>query len=196
MGAPAKGRALRTIQSIVIMLITEWVPRCYLLPRCFHKCRPTERASSFSAQALTGFFSSFKSDKTLATRWQCCVLFTRKKKKKSQGTFSQIIYTARSDLVLLFGLLKLCLTLLWLPWPAACQAPLSMWFPQASILEWVAISFSRGSSLSRDGTRVSWTGRAIRDAQIWSYIKLTRHPRHRPISLSTKNLKQVFFLAT
>ena len=36
----------------------------------------------------------------------------KKKKKKSQWTFSQIIYTARSDLVLLFGLLKLCLTLL------------------------------------------------------------------------------------
>ena len=28
----------------------------------------------------------------------------------------------------------------------ACQAPLSMGFPQAKILEWVAISFFRGSS--------------------------------------------------
>ena len=32
------------------------------------------------------------------------------------------------------------------PWTAACQAPLSMGFFQARILEWVAISFSRGSS--------------------------------------------------
>ena len=32
---------------------------------------------------------------------------------------------------------------------------------QARILEWVAISFSRGSSLLRDQTRVSWIGRRI-----------------------------------
>ena len=127
------------------------------------------------------------------------MLFTRK--KKSQGTFTQIIYIARSDLVLLFGLLKLRLTLWWPPSTAACQAPLSMGFPQASILEWVAISFSRRSSLSTDGTCVSWTGRRILyhwatgEAQIWYYVKLNRHPRHIPISLSTKNLKQKFFFS-
>ena len=33
-----------------------------------------------------------------------------------------------------------------IPWTVACQAPLSMGFPQAKILEWVAISFSRGLS--------------------------------------------------
>ena len=32
------------------------------------------------------------------------------------------------------------------PWTPACQAPLSMGYFQARILEWVAISFSRGSS--------------------------------------------------
>ena len=32
------------------------------------------------------------------------------------------------------------------PWTVLCQAPLSMGFFQASILEWFAISFSRGSS--------------------------------------------------
>ena len=37
----------------------------------------------------------------------------------------------------------------------AQQAPPSMGFFQARILEWVAISFSRGSSLSRDRTPVS-----------------------------------------
>ena len=31
-------------------------------------------------------------------------------------------------------------------WTAACQAPLSMEFFQARVLEWVAISFSKGSS--------------------------------------------------
>ena len=40
-------------------------------------------------------------------------------------------------------------------WTAACQAPLSMWIPQARILEWVAILFSRGSSPPRDQTQVS-----------------------------------------
>ena len=36
---------------------------------------------------------------------------------------------------------KSSLTLL-TPWTVACQAPLSMGFSQARILEWVAISFS------------------------------------------------------
>ena len=41
------------------------------------------------------------------------------------------------------------------PWTAARQAPLSVGFFQARILEWVDISFSRGSSQPRDRTRVS-----------------------------------------
>ena len=35
------------------------------------------------------------------------------------------------------------------PWTVAYQAPLSMIFFQARVLEWVAISFSRGSSRPR-----------------------------------------------
>ena len=42
---------------------------------------------------------------------------------------------------------KSCLTLA-TPWTAACQAPLSVGF-QARILEWVAISFSRGIFLTQ-----------------------------------------------
>ena len=38
------------------------------------------------------------------------------------------------------------------PWTVACQAPPSIGFFQAKILEWVAISFSRGSSWPRDWT--------------------------------------------
>jgi len=49
----------------------------------------------------------------------------------------------------------------WLPaslWNIACQAPLSMEFPRQEywILEWFAMSFSRGSSWRRDPTGVSW----------------------------------------
>ena len=40
------------------------------------------------------------------------------------------------------------------PWTVACQAPLYMGFFQARILEWVAISFSRGSSQPRNRTQV------------------------------------------
>jgi len=42
------------------------------------------------------------------------------------------------------------------PQTLACQVPLSVGFFQARILEWVAISFSRGSSQPRDWTPVSW----------------------------------------
>ena len=111
MGAPAKGRALRTIRGIDIMLITECGPGCYLLPRCFLKCRPTGRRALFQHRH-SGFFSSFRSDKTLATRWQCCVLFTREKKKvkgHSGRLFTQHHQTRSCCLVCL----SLCLTLLW-----------------------------------------------------------------------------------
>ena len=37
----------------------------------------------------------------------------------------------------------------------ACQAPLSMGFFQARILEWVAMLFSRGSSGPKDQTHIS-----------------------------------------
>ena len=41
------------------------------------------------------------------------------------------------------------------PWTVAYQAPPSMGFSGQRALEWVAISFSRGSSWPRDRTRVS-----------------------------------------
>ena len=42
------------------------------------------------------------------------------------------------------------------PWIVACQAPLSMGILQVRILEWVVISYSRGSSRPKDRTRVSY----------------------------------------
>ena len=50
------------------------------------------------------------------------------------------------------------------PWAVVCQAPLSMDSFQARILEWVAISYSRGSSQCSDQTCiscVSYIGRQI-----------------------------------
>ena len=41
------------------------------------------------------------------------------------------------------------------PWTVACQAPLSMGIFQARILEWIAMSSSRGSSQPRDRTQIS-----------------------------------------
>ena len=41
------------------------------------------------------------------------------------------------------------------PWIVVHQAPLSMKFSQARILEWVAIFYSRGSSRAKDRTCVS-----------------------------------------
>ena len=63
---------------------------------------------------------------------------------------------------------KPCLTLV-IPWTVACQAPLAR-ILQARILEWVAISFSRGSSRPRNQTQVSriagrwFTNWAMREA--------------------------------
>ena len=61
------------------------------------------------------------------------------------------------------------------PIDCSCQAPLSMGILQATTLEWVAISFSRGSSPPRDRTQVScitgrfFTVQATRETQeYWS----------------------------
>ena len=49
-----------------------------------------------------------------------------------------------------------CVWLFVTPWTVACQAPLSMGFFRQE-LEWVAFSFSRGSSQPRDQTQASCT---------------------------------------
>ena len=46
-------------------------------------------------------------------------------------------------------------------WTVARQAPLSIEFFQARILEWVAMPFSRGSSQPRDWACISCSGRQI-----------------------------------
>ena len=53
-----------------------------------------------------------------------------------------------------------CFSPVWLfatLWTVACQASLSMRILQTSILEWVAMPSSRGSSQPRDRTQVSWS---------------------------------------
>ena len=47
------------------------------------------------------------------------------------------------------------------PWTVAHQAPLSLGFSQARILEWVTVSFSMGSSQSRDEASISCTGSRV-----------------------------------
>ena len=60
------------------------------------------------------------------------------------------------------------------PWTVACQAPLSMGFLQARIMEWVGIPFSRGSAQTRDQTRVSCTARRFFTTELHSteYLKI------------------------
>ena len=59
------------------------------------------------------------------------------------------------------------------PWTVAWQAPLSMGILQVQILDWIATSFSRGSSQPRDQTQVPhiaggfFTVSATREAIMW-----------------------------
>ena len=65
------------------------------------------------------------------------------------------VWRTMTDTLLL--LLLSCFSRIWLcvtPWTVAHQAPMFMGFPRQE-LEWVAISFSRASSWSRDQTRIS-----------------------------------------
>ena len=65
------------------------------------------------------------------------------------------------------------------PWTVACQAPLSMRFFQARILEWVACPFSRGSSQPRDWTHI--------------YLHLL-HCRQILYCLAIRELREVLFI--
>ena len=56
-----------------------------------------------------------------------------------------------------YAYLLSCVWLFATPWSAACEAPLSGGLFQARILDWVAVSFTRGSSRLRDRTWVSCT---------------------------------------
>ena len=61
------------------------------------------------------------------------------------------------------------------PWTVAHQVPLSVEFSRQEILQWVAISYSRGSSRSRDQTHIpcdSYTGKRI-----------LYHPCHQPLNV-------------
>ena len=112
------------------------------------------------------------------------ILYTPRNTEK-EYTFPSVkekrLWTGRNELLLPIWLLydcgcfaaKLCLTLFFLIFfffyvllfcnPMNCSPPgFSVhWISQARILEWVAISFSKGSSQPRDGTHVSCTDRRI-----------------------------------
>ena len=64
-----------------------------------------------------------------------------------------------------------------IPWTVASLTPLSMGFFKARILEWVAITFSRGSSWSRDQTHISCKSPAL---QVDSFFFLTTEPPGKP----------------
>ena len=79
-----------------------------------------------------------------------------------------------------------CVRLFATPWTIAYHVPLPMGILQARILEWVAISFSRGSSQPRDRTPVSciagrrFTLWATREA-LWKFLlysKVTQFYTH------------------
>ena len=72
-----------------------------------------------------------------------------------------------------------CVCLFLTPWTAAHQAPLSMGFLQARLLQWVAVSYSRGSSHPRDRalSHVSCTSRWVLyhwEAQVLALYCLVR----------------------
>ena len=77
------------------------------------------------------------------------------------------------------------------PWTGACQAPPSMGFFQSRILEWVAVSFSRGSFRPKDRTWVSrtagelFTAWATREAQVLHKCHSLHDSTHLPSSVQS-----------
>ena len=76
--------------------------------------------------------------------------------------------------VFFLSITKSCLTLA-TPWILACQVPLNLvnGILQARTLEWVAVSFSRGSSRPRNQPRVSCiAGRFFTDWAMWEALSI------------------------
>ena len=82
------------------------------------------------------------------------------------------------NICILINVINMCPTLV-TPWIVASQVLLSTGILQARILEWAAISFSRGSSWPRNQTQISciagrfFTHWVTREAQSMWYIILT-----------------------
>ena len=66
---------------------------------------------------------------------------------------------------------------LWPPWTIAHQSPLSMAFPQARILEWVAFPFSRGIFPTQGSKQVSCTAGGFFTSWATREGPLTQEPR-------------------
>ena len=104
------------------------------------------------------------------------------------------IYTLVINTVLCYALLLGHVQLSVTPWTAAGQAPLSMGILQARILEWVAMSSSRGSYWPRNWTRVSciaggfFTSSATREAlTILYHLLISIFFKQHSISLYIEN---------
>ena len=76
---------------------------------------------------------------------------------------------------------RLCSSLV-IPWTETGQAPLSHGISQARMLEWVAISFSRGSSQLRDRTQVSCIAGILyhlsHQGRAEEYVVTCKHNKH------------------
>ena len=63
-----------------------------------------------------------------------------------------------------------------IPWTVCSLPGCSIyWISQARILEWVAISFSKGSSWSRDQTHFCWAGRFFADEALGKPLNTVEH---------------------
>ena len=90
---------------------------------------------------------------TLLERWERAGLILLKRKWNNQSMVNEYSsYFRLCGMLNHFSHVWLCATV----WTIAHQDPLSMGFSQARILEWVAVSSSRGSSWPRDQTHVSY----------------------------------------
>ena len=71
-----------------------------------------------------------------------------------------------------------------IPWTVASLFALSMGFFNARVMKWVAISFSRGSSLSRDQTHISCKSPALQVGSFFFFFYTTEPPGKPPKFLS------------
>ena len=137
--------------------------QCILLPptpsglgmiKLFCHCHAQGIVSMVSVQpALTYLLIAVVLNSSIIAQYESSICFLLEHQLLSYSSYSDSQHTTFSQVTSFSACVCMCvLSCIWLfeaPWTVVCQAPVSMDFSRQRIMEWVAISYSRGSARPR-----------------------------------------------
>ena len=122
--------------------------------KLFCHCHAQGIVSMVSVQpALTYLLIAVVLNSSIIAQYESSICFLLEHQLLSYSSYSDSQHTTFSQVTSFSACVCMCvLSCIWLfeaPWTVVCQAPVSMDFSRQRIMEWVAISYSRGSARPR-----------------------------------------------